>query len=140
MVEAGMAKKLNGVVTENLVKNAIGLGEPGWRGTTREFSREASRKSGGTGSSFRFFGKWQRDMIPSQLAQRDLDNIGQRVAIQDARDGIAHVEHQHAKSAVRLIGARAFRVGGLADAANRRQWSVDQSHDFADRNLAGQLA
>jgi len=79
-------------------------------------------------------GKRQWQTITAKFSQRDVDNIGESIAIKDTGDRIAHIQHEHAQSAMRLIRAGAFLVGALADAANRCQRSVDLPHHIADWN------
>ena len=77
--------------------------------------------------------------MAAELAERDLDDIRERVTVEDAGDGVAHIEHQHPQAAVGLVGTGAFLVGGLAHAADGGERTVDAADDLADGNLAGGL-
>ena len=72
------------------------------------------------------------DLVPAQRAHRDLDDFGERVAVEEMRDGVADVEHQHAEAAVVLVGTGAGRVSRLAHARDRSQRPVDQADHVAD--------
>src|SRR5438093_10073873 len=61
------------------------------------------------------------------------------MTVQDGGDGCTHVGHQEAKTAVNLIRARAWLIGGLADAADRREGPVDQAHHLANNDLFHRL-
>lgn len=62
------------------------------------------------------------------LAQRHLHHVFQGVAVQDVGHGIAHVDHQHAQSAVRFIGTGAGFILRLTGATDGRQLAVDQTN------------
>ena len=79
--------------------------------------------------------KWRRDFIAPIFAKRDLNDVGEGIAIEDCADRISNVEHQYPEPAVNFIRARAASVGRLANAANGRQRSVDQTNDFAKFDL-----
>src|SRR5690606_29284052 len=84
-----------------------------------------------------FAGKRQRDAVAFHLAGGDVNDVGQGIAVEDAGDGVAHVEHEHAQAAVDLVGTAALFVGGLADAADGRARAVDQTNDVADGDVVG---
>src|SRR5205085_11715461 len=65
-------------------------------------------------------------------AQRDFHNVGQGVAVENLDDGGADIEHQHAQAAVVFVGTSTTRVGRLADARDRSEWSVNQSDNGAE--------
>src|SRR5438067_11618102 len=54
------------------------------------------------------------------------------MAVENLDDGSADIEHEHAQAAVVLVGTSTTRVGRLADARNRSEWSVNQSDDGAE--------
>ena len=83
--------------------------------------------------------KWQRHLVPAHLSHGDLDDVGEHVAIEDSRDGIAHVEHQHSQTAVRLVGAGAAFVGRHAHARDRRERAVDEADDVAEADFFERL-
>jgi hypothetical protein len=69
--------------------------------------------------------KRRRDFVAPIFAKRNLDNVRKRIAIQNRADCVPHIEHQDSQAAMSLIRARAASVGHLANAADRRQWSVN---------------
>ena len=64
------------------------------------------------------------------LAQGDFDDVFQGVAVENVGDGVAHVDHEHAESAVRFVRAGAFFIFGLAGAADGGELAVDEADDF----------
>jgi hypothetical protein len=74
--------------------------------------------------------EWRRQFVAFDFAQSDLDHVAERVAIENARNGVAHIDHQHPQSAVFFIRAGAALVGGFARAGDWREPSIDESHDF----------
>ena len=76
--------------------------------------------------------KRRRDFVAPIFAKRNLDDVGERIAIEDRADGIPDVEHENPQAAVSLIRARAASVRCLANAADRRQWAFDQANDLAE--------
>jgi len=75
--------------------------------------------------------KRRRDLIPAKFAKRDLDDVGEGVAIEQFGDRVPDVEHQHSQAAVHFIRTGASRVGCLANASNRCQRPVDQANNSA---------
>src|SRR5207248_406263 len=73
--------------------------------------------------------KGGRDLVASHFAQRDFDNISQGVAVENLDDSGTDIEHQHAQAAMVFVGTSTTRVGRLADAWDRSEWSVNQSDD-----------
>src|SRR5438105_4579081 len=70
-----------------------------------------------------------RDLVASHFAQRDFDNVSQSVAVENLDDSGADIEHQHAQAAMIFVRTSTTRVGGLADARDRSEWSINQSDD-----------
>ena len=79
--------------------------------------------------------KRRRNFVASIFAKRDLDDVCQRVTIQNRADGVSHVEHQYSQPAMNLIRARAASVRCLANAPDRRQWAFDQANDRPEFDL-----
>jgi hypothetical protein len=73
----------------------------------------------------------RRDFIATIFAKRDLDDICEGEAIEQRADRISNVEHQHSQAAVNFIWTRAARVGCLANAADRRQRSINKTNNGA---------
>ena len=65
------------------------------------------------------------------LAQGDLNDVFQGVAVEDVGDGVADIDHEHAEAAVGLIRAGAFFILGLAGAADGGELAVDEADDVA---------
>ena len=65
--------------------------------------------------------KWQRHLVPAHLSHGDLDDVGGHLAIEDSREGIAHIEHLHWQTAVRLVGAGAAFADRHAHARDQRE-------------------
>src|SRR4051812_19027320 len=80
-------------------------------------------------------GERQRQTIAANLAQRDLHDVRERVALEDIGDGISHVDHQHSQPAVLLVRAGAALVAGLARACDWREATIDQAYHFSDGDL-----
>ena len=51
-------------------------------------------------------GKGKGDSVPAHLGHRHLHHVGQGVPVEDARDRIADVKHQHAQPAVDFVWAQ----------------------------------
>ena len=66
------------------------------------------------------------------MLERDFRELREGVAVEDVRDGVAHVHHDQAEAAVRLVGARAAFVGRHAGATDGRERAVNLPDDFAD--------
>jgi len=79
------------------------------------------------------------NFIPAQLSQSNFNNVCQCIPVENSRDRIAHIEHQHAQPAVDLVRATAARVSHLTDAPDRRERSVDQANDHAESNFIHSL-
>src|SRR4030095_17096919 len=69
------------------------------------------------------------DLIAAHFAQGDLDNLREGGAIENARDRVAHVEHQHPETAVSFIRAGAAMVCGLAHTGDRRKRTIEHADD-----------
>src|SRR5206468_6363291 len=68
--------------------------------------------------------------------------VAELVVVQDVRDGVAHAEHRVLDRTALLLGigtVAAFLIGGLADAADRREWAVQNSDHLADSDVLGRL-
>src|SRR5438552_231728 len=76
--------------------------------------------------------KGGRDFVASHFAQRDFDNVRQGVAVENFSDSGADIEHQHAQAAMVFVWTSTTRVGRLADARDRSEWSINQSDDGAE--------
>src|SRR5688572_8153444 len=66
--------------------------------------------------------------------------VAELVVVQDVRDGVAHAEHRVLDRTALLLGigaVAAFLIGGLADAADRRQWTVQNSDHLAEGDVLG---
>src|SRR4029079_12092740 len=74
-------------------------------------------------------GERHGDFVTAHLAQGDLDNLRERGAIENARDRIAHVEHQHPETAVSFIRAGAAMVSCLAYTGDRRKRTIEHADD-----------
>ena len=77
--------------------------------------------------------------IAPHLAQGDVHYVAQYIPVEDARDGIAHIEHQHPQAAVRFIGTRAALVGRHTHAGNRGERAVDEPDDLAEADFLRRL-
>ena len=64
------------------MKNALGFIEAGDTRSTCEFAGMTGRKPARRRRGVRFGGKRKRHGIAAELAQRDFDNVGKRVAVQ----------------------------------------------------------
>ena len=90
-----------------------------------------TRETGGGGRRVGFYREREGKAVAPEFAQRDFDDVGERVTVEDAGDGVAHIEHEHAQTAVHLVGTGAFLVGGLADAADGGERAIDDADESA---------
>src|SRR5579885_2009773 len=124
-VQYSWREKSDGIIGEELMNDAVDRTEArmGDR-TATAGARDRGRLAEGRG-----------DSITAHFPQRHLDHIKQSVAVEDAGDGVAYVEHEHAQPAMRFVRARAFFIGGLADASDGCERTVEQANDFTDDNF-----
>jgi len=71
------------------------------------------------------------NFVAPHLAQSDINDLRERIAIEDAGNGIANVEHEHAQAAMRLIGTRATAVRCLAYTSDRCERTIKEPNDRA---------
>lgn len=83
----------------------------------------------------RFEDEWMDDLIFSKLPHRDFHDVSESKSVENVRDCVSNIEHQHAEAAVLFVGTTTAFVGGLADTGDRGQRTVDKSHDLADGNV-----
>jgi hypothetical protein len=75
------------------------------------------------------------------LYMRVPNDVFECCRIEDCRDRVADLSHQHSHAAGRLVGTTfAAFVRGLAHAGQRRDRSLECAHHFADRELGRRLA
>ena len=75
--------------------------------------------------------------VSSHFAKRDLHRVGKCIAIQNVRDGVAHVEHEHAQATVILVRAGAGFVGRLTHACDGCERAIDEPDDVAKADTIG---
>ncbi len=73
--------------------------------------------------------KWHS--ISPHFPNRDLDRIRKRVAIQNVRYCVAHIEHEHPQATVAFVRAGTWLVGRLADARDGSKWAINVPDDAA---------
>jgi len=70
--------------------------------------------------------------------RRAPERVGQRVIVEDGGGGVAHAPEHLADGAGRLVAAVvAAPIGGLADAQDRGQRTIDNAHDLAEGDRSG---
>ena len=84
-------------------------------------------------------GKWRDNAVAAHFPEGDFHDLRNGVAVENGSDGIAHIDHDHAKSAVVFVWTGAGLVGIFAGAANRCKAAVHQSDKLADADLGGWL-
>jgi 2-dehydro-3-deoxygluconokinase len=81
----------------------------------------------------------RRQAVASNLTKSDLDDVMQRVTLEDADDGISHIDHQHAEAAVLFIRTATSGVTRLARAGDWGELAIDQADDIGDDDLFRRL-
>ena len=85
--------------------------------------------------------KERRDnLVAAHLPQRDVHDLRKGGPVEDVRDGVSDIEHQHTQPTVVFVRAGAASIRSLAHARDRRERPIDEANDVAHANAVHRLA
>lgn len=80
-----------------------------------------------------------RHTITAHLPKSDIHDVAQKISVQNAGDCIAHIQHEHVQTAMRLVRTGTAFISGHAYARDRGQWTIDEPDDLTETDFLWRL-